>query len=194
MPRPTTPYLGLKKSIPSDPAFASGLTEHFGPISDANLDKIDEAFGALDPLGPLGYLKSAVILTPDQILAMDNTPANAVTIIPAPGPGFAVVVWQSWANLQFNTTAYKAQPAVANLALYLNSGGVLVGNEFVVLEATQIVATSGQLNAAQPNFGVTDVTQLHNTSVVIAMDSSKTYTAGDSNIVVSVAYEVVAVW
>jgi hypothetical protein len=46
MPRPTTPNLGLLKGLPSDPAFASGVDEHFGPISDANLDKIDAAIAA----------------------------------------------------------------------------------------------------------------------------------------------------
>jgi hypothetical protein len=193
MPRQTTPNIGLIKSSPSDPAFWSGLAEHSGPIGDANLDTIDAAFGALGSSGSSGYLKAAVTLTPDQIVTMDNTPQNAVTIIPAPGPGFALVVWQCWASLQFNTTAYQAKPAVANLSLYLLNGGVFIGNEFVVLQAPQIVATTGQLSAAQPDFGVADVSQLDNASVVIAMDSAKKYSSGDSNIVVSVAYEVVAV-
>jgi hypothetical protein len=44
--------------LPSDPAYTSGVDEHFGPIGDANLDKIDAAVAALGsgsgPSAPVG--------------------------------------------------------------------------------------------------------------------------------------------
>ena len=53
MPRPTTPYLGLKKSVPNDPCYSSGLAETWGPVMDENLDAIDTALSALSPVPPI---------------------------------------------------------------------------------------------------------------------------------------------
>ena len=43
MARPTTTNYGLQKSLGSDPARASGVSEKFGPIWDATMDAIDTA-------------------------------------------------------------------------------------------------------------------------------------------------------
>ena len=127
MPRETTPNLGLSKSLPSDPQVISGVAEHWGPIMDSNLEKIDAAL-APSGGGAGGLLLTTVVLTSDQILALDNKPANGVEIIPAPGPGKAILVWQAWANLQFNTTPYSTLNA--DLAIFLKtSGGLYAGFE-----------------------------------------------------------------
>jgi hypothetical protein len=138
-------------------------------------------------------MNAALTLTPAQILAMDNTAGNSVTIVPAPGPGLAVLVWDSWVNLQFNTKAYAGNPQT-DLVLWMNNGGALVGKGTVIMPSSQLQASASQISTARldPDFGGSSVAQLVNASVVLAMDTNNKFTGGDSDIVVSLTYDLVA--
>jgi hypothetical protein len=73
MSRPTTANYGLKKSLPSDPENECGVAEHWGPITDQNLDAIDAAIAAA-ATGAVGATQ-----TPNTVMAGPATapPATA---------------------------------------------------------------------------------------------------------------------
>jgi hypothetical protein len=73
MSRPTTANYGLKKSLPSDPENECGVAEHWGPLTDGNLDAIDAAIAAA-ATGAVGATQ-----TPNTVMAGPATapPATA---------------------------------------------------------------------------------------------------------------------
>jgi hypothetical protein len=116
-----------------------------------------------------------------DVLQLNSTP---LTIVPAPGAGYAIEVISASVKIDFNTTAYATS---TNLLISNSSSNTDQFRGGGVLAST--VSTFKRFILTDPT-GATDTQIIENDSLIIRCDSADP-TAGDSDITIYVTYRII---
>lgn len=144
--------------------------------------------GATSLLTPAPQVQIATVnITAAQILALHGTP---ITIVPAPGANKLVDVSAILYEFNYGTVQYATSTGVVNL--YWGSGGTAIGTNGIasaLLKGSSSLII-GDVPAFAANTSGVALTSMLNKAVVLQNPSATEYTAGDSTLVVKVAYRI----
>jgi len=141
------------------------------------------------------------IITPAQFKAMNGNTNTSVVLVPAPGPNALIEVIECSVNLQFIAPAYATGTSV--LALGVDSGGVVAAIWGDTAQGIMNAGVSGLKGTSSTYYSVRQTTalgpggiatsQIANKALLVNLKDANQYTAGNSNIRVTVRYRIVPV-
>jgi hypothetical protein len=140
---------------------------------------------------PPSVLRKTVVITPAQFLNMDNTVANSVELIAAPGSNNVIVILLAVMNMQFKSAAYTT--GTGSLELFYNKIGTgIVGTGNTLISSAQLKTAQSTIQIATPAsnspiLGQT-VANVKGNALIAALSAATKYLAGDSPIQIDLIY------
>jgi hypothetical protein len=177
-----TPVLSISSTF----AFPGSATATTQTAGDNSTKLATTAYVDTNPAAQV----ATVTITSAQFKNIDNTAANAKTIIAAPGAGNMIVVENYSVNLQFQTTAYDT--GTGNLQIAYSTGAALTVVVANALGTTNIGAIASNITFSA-NATLAAQTLKTNQAVVISLSTATKYATGDSPFVITMRYRVLAV-
>lgn len=138
-------------------------------------------------------LVASRLVQPSEFLNLNNSGATALEIVPAPGAGKILIPDSMVWNLQFATTPYATSTGNPVLRWKTAGGSLLTIDGLTNLAlTTDVKASASVVSYGYPsgtmNF-VAGIT-MDNCSLVFSQTQSTKYTAGDSPMLITVAYRI----
>ena len=120
------------------------------------------------------------------LLALKTTP---LLLIPAPGPGLAIIVHSVSLKLNFGTTAYTLNAGTLKFFIGTTANAVAITGDLSAI----LTQASSKENVGVPALasGIQSVANIENQGIFLGNDGTANYTLGDGTLDIVIAYQIV---